>query len=55
MIPQNREPAIDAATAESIERAALLEDIRVAEEQAARGEAVDHDIAREVLLARFRR
>jgi hypothetical protein len=55
MIPQNREPTIDAATAGSIERAALLEDIRVAEDQAARGEAVDHDIAREVLLARFRR
>ena len=55
MIPRNHDPAIDAAAAESIERAELLEDIRVAEDQAARGEAVDHDAAREMLLARFRR
>lgn len=38
-----------------VERAEVLEDIRVAEEQAARGEAIDHEQAREMLLARFRR
>jgi hypothetical protein len=55
MIPNDQDPSIDLATSQSIERAELLEDIRVAEEQSARGEAIDHDRAREMLRARFRR
>ena len=38
-----------------VERAEVLEDIRVAEEQIARGEGVEHDRARELVLARLRR
>jgi prevent-host-death family protein len=38
-----------------VERAEVLEDIRVAEEQIARGEGVEHDQAREQVLARLRR
>jgi antitoxin YefM len=38
-----------------VERAEVLEDIRVAEEQIARGEGVDHETAREMVLARLRR
>lgn len=38
-----------------VERAEVLEDIRVAEEQIARGEGVEHDEAKRQVLARFRR
>ena len=38
-----------------VERAEVLEDVRIAEEQIARGEGVDHDTARELVLARLRR
>jgi antitoxin YefM len=38
-----------------VERAAVLEDIRIAEEQIARGEGVEHDDALEQVLARIRR
>jgi hypothetical protein len=38
-----------------VERAEVLEDIRVAEEQIARGEGVEHEAARELVLARLRR
>jgi antitoxin YefM len=38
-----------------IERAEVLEDIRIAEEQIARGEGIEHDVAEQQLLARFRR
>jgi prevent-host-death family protein len=38
-----------------VERAAVLEDIRIAEEQIARGEGLEHDQAREMVLARLRR
>lgn len=38
-----------------VERAEVLEDIRVAEEQIARGEGVEHYEARERVLARLRR
>jgi antitoxin YefM len=38
-----------------VERVALLEDIRLAEEQVARGEGVEHDEALELVLARMRR
>jgi antitoxin YefM len=38
-----------------LERAEVLEDIRVAEEQIARGEGVEHDAAKEMILARLRR
>jgi prevent-host-death family protein len=38
-----------------VERAEVLEDIRIAEEQIARGEGVEHDRARELVLARLRR
>jgi len=55
MITEGNDPTDDTASAESIERAELLEDIRVAEEQSAQGEAIDHNLAREMLLARFRR
>lgn len=37
------------------ERAEVLEDIRLAEQQVARGEAVEHDEARRQVLARLRR
>jgi prevent-host-death family protein len=37
------------------ERAEVLEDIRVAEEQIARGEGIEHDEVKRQLLARFRR
>ncbi len=37
------------------ERAEVLEDIRLAEEQVARGEGVEHDEARRRVLARLRR
>lgn len=38
-----------------VERAEVLEDIRVAEEQIARGEGIPHDQATQRLLARFPR
>jgi antitoxin YefM len=38
-----------------VERAEVLEDIRVAEEQIARGEGIEHEEAKQQLLARFRR
>ncbi|HEX8692839.1 MAG TPA: type II toxin-antitoxin system Phd/YefM family antitoxin [Longimicrobium sp.] len=38
-----------------VERAELLEDVRVAEEQIARGEGIEHDEARQRVLARLRR
>lgn len=38
-----------------VERAELLEEIRTAEEQIARGEGVDHDEARAQLLSRLDR
>jgi prevent-host-death family protein len=38
-----------------VERAEVLDDIRVAEEQFARGEAVEHDEAKRQVLARLRR
>jgi prevent-host-death family protein len=37
------------------ERAEVLEDIRLAEEQVARGEGVEHDEAKRHVLARLRR
>ena len=37
------------------ERAEVLEDIRVAEDQFARGEGIDHDDAKRQVLARLRR
>jgi hypothetical protein len=39
--------------AERYESAELLNDIRVAEEQIARGEGVEHDVARREILARL--
>jgi antitoxin YefM len=38
-----------------VEREEVLEDIRIAEAQIARGEGVEHDEAREQVLARLRR
>lgn len=38
-----------------VERVEVLDDIRVAEEQIARGEGIEHDQAREQVLARLRR
>ena len=38
-----------------VERAEVLEDIRVAEEQIARGEGIEHDEVERRLLARFKR
>ncbi len=38
-----------------VERAELLEDVRVAEEQLARGEGVEHEAAKQQVLARLRR
>ena len=38
-----------------VERAELLEDIRVAEEQIARGEGIEHEEVERRLLARFKR
>ncbi|HYW11348.1 MAG TPA: type II toxin-antitoxin system Phd/YefM family antitoxin [Longimicrobium sp.] len=38
-----------------VERAEVLEDIRVAEEQIARGEGIEHDAAEQQILARIRR
>jgi len=38
-----------------VERAEVLDDIRVAEEQVARGEALEHDDAKRQVLARLRR
>ena len=38
-----------------VERAEVLEDIRVAEEQIARGEGVEHEDAKQQVLARLRR
>jgi len=40
---------------ELAERAELLEDIRVADEQIARGEGIPHEVAREQVMARLRR
>lgn len=37
-----------------VERAEVLEDIRVAEEQIARGEGIEHDEAKQQVLARLR-
>jgi hypothetical protein len=36
-----------------VERAEVLDEIRVAEEQIARGEALDHDEAKQYVLARL--
>ena len=36
-----------------VERLAVLEDVRLAEEQIARGEGVDHETATQRLLSRF--
>jgi hypothetical protein len=36
------------------ETAAVLDDIRIAEAQIARGESIDHDAAEQVVLARLR-
>ncbi|MBB4635482.1 type II toxin-antitoxin system Phd/YefM family antitoxin [Longimicrobium terrae] len=38
-----------------VERLALLEDVRRAEEQIARGEGIDHETAKQALLDRFAR
>jgi prevent-host-death family protein len=38
-----------------VERAEVLEDIRVAEEQIARGEGIEHKVVEQQLLARFKR
>jgi antitoxin YefM len=38
-----------------VERAEVLDDIRIAEEQIARGEGVEHDVVEQEVLARFRR
>ena len=38
-----------------VERAEVLDDIRVAEEQVARGEVVEHEEAKRQVLARLRR
>jgi antitoxin YefM len=38
-----------------VERAEVLEDIRTAEEQLARGEGVEHEAAKQQTLARLRR
>lgn len=38
-----------------VERAELLEDIQIAEEQLARGEGVEHEAAKQQVLARLRR
>jgi prevent-host-death family protein len=38
-----------------LERAEVLEDIRIAEEQVARGEGIEHDEAKRQVLARLRR
>lgn len=38
-----------------IERIEMLEDIRVAEEQIARGEGIEHEEAKRQILARFKR
>lgn len=38
-----------------VERAEVLDDIRVAEEQIARGEGIEHEEARRQVLARLRR
>lgn len=38
-----------------VERAEVLEDIRIAEEQIARGEGMEHDAAEQEVLARLRR
>lgn len=38
-----------------VERVEVLEDIRIAEAQIARGEGVEHDEARQQVLARLRR
>jgi antitoxin YefM len=38
-----------------VERVEVLEDIRLAEEQIARGEGIDHDAAEHEILARLRR
>ena len=38
-----------------VERTEVLEDIRVAEEQIARGEGIEHDEAKRQVLARLRR
>lgn len=38
-----------------VERAELLEDVRIAEEQIASGEGIEHDEARQRVLARLRR
>lgn len=38
-----------------VERTEVLEDIRIAEEQIARGEGMEHDAAEQEVLARLRR
>jgi antitoxin YefM len=38
-----------------VERAELLEDVRVAEAQVARGEGIEHDEARDLVVRRFAR
>lgn len=38
-----------------VERTEVLEDIRIAEEQIARGEGMEHDAAEQEILARLRR
>jgi antitoxin YefM len=38
-----------------VERAEVLEDVRIAEEQVARGEGLDHEAAEQEILARLRR
>jgi antitoxin YefM len=38
-----------------VERAEVLEDVRVAEEQIARGEGIEHEEAKRQVLARLRR
>jgi hypothetical protein len=50
-----RSPPSDLRLSEAafVERADVLRDLRVAEEQVARGEAVEHDDAKRQVLARF--
>ena len=48
-------PAPDTHDDGNDERAELLEDIRVAEEEIARGEGIPHDVAQEMVMARLRR
>jgi hypothetical protein len=48
-------PDLPAHTAGFDEHAAVLGDIRVAEDQIARGEGVEHDLAKQQVLGRLRR